>query len=139
MNNKRHKNITVLLGVILLASLFVNIIQMVIHKQKSLIYMFSFTTDMGLPWLPFIFIAISALSALGAIGLMKYKTWGFYGIYLASLGALSIAWFPFLPSFMLQSITLGIFKSIILLIMLCALLGLLIYLHATGKRRLYFK
>jgi hypothetical protein len=138
MNNKRYKNVTVLLGAFFLASLLVNLIQILMHNPKNLIDMFKFTNEVGLPWIAYISIMTIFLSALGAVGLMKYRQWGFYGIYLAYLAAISIAWFPFFPGFIFQ-FTSGVYKSIITLIVLFTLLALLIYLHQAGKKRLYFK
>ena len=138
MNNKRHKTITILLGASLLASLFVNLSQIMIHNPKNFTDMFKLTSEMGLPWIPYISITTIFLSALGAVGLMKYRQWGFYGVYLAYLAAVSVAWFPFFPSFIFQ-FTSGIYKGVITLIVLFGLLGSLIYLHFSGKKRLYFK
>ena len=138
MNNKKHKNITVSLGAMLLATLLVNDIQILIRNPKYFTDIFKSMKEVGLPWIPYISTTAIVLSAVGAVGLMKHKQWGFYGMYLAYLAALSIAWFPFFPGFLIQ-FTTGVVNSIITLIVLCALLGFLIYLHVSGKKRLYFK
>jgi hypothetical protein len=138
MNKKRHKNFTLLLGSILAASLLVNITQILIHDPKSFIEMFKNFKGVGMPWIPYISLVVIFLSALGAVGLMKYRQWGFYSMYLSYLAGALVAWFPFFPGFMLQFAT-GRYNSVIMLILIFAILIVLIYLHWSGKRGLYFK
>jgi hypothetical protein len=135
MNNKRHRTACVLLGIIFLASLLTNLVRIMIHNPKYFVDMFKSMKEVGLPWIPYISITTIICSAVGAIGLIKYREWGFYGIYLAYITGFSMAWIPFFPG-LLPS---GVFNSIIMLIVLCSLLGFLIQLHISGKKRLYFR
>jgi hypothetical protein len=142
MNYKKHKNFTVLLGSIHMASLLFNLSQIFLYNQRNFIEMFRYTKEVGLPWIPYISLGVIFLSALGAVGLMKYRQWGFYGIYFSYLAGASVAWFPFFPGFIFGFIfpsTSGIYGSIIMLIVILAVLGFLIYLHVTAKKGLYFK
>lgn len=132
MNHKKHKIVTVLLGSILLASLSLNIVK-ILFNPRNFIDMFRYTKEVGMPWIPYISLASIFLSAIGAIGLIKYRRWGFYGMYISYLAGASVAWFPFLPGFMFQFIS-GIHVGIMTLILLLGFLGLLFYLHLSGKR-----
>ena len=138
MNYRKHKNITVLFGGIFLASLLLNLIQVLLRNPRHFIRMFRFTEEFGMSWIPYISLVVIFLSALGAVGLMKYRQWGFYGIYLSYLTGASVVWFPFFPGFIFPSAS-GIYGSIIMLIVISAILGFLIYLHVMAKKGLYFK
>jgi hypothetical protein len=100
--------------------------------------MFKYTEEVGMPWIPYISLAVIFLSALGAFGLMKYRQWGFYTIYLSYLAGASVAYFPFFPGFIFQSAP-GIYGAIITLILISSILVFLIYLHVAAKKGLYFK
>jgi hypothetical protein len=138
MNYKKHKNVTILLGGFLLASLLLNLIQIFLFNPKSFSNMFRLPEEMGMPWISYISLAVIFFSALGAIGLMKYRQWGFYAIYLTYLAGASVAYFPFFPGFIFQFAP-GIYRGIITLILIFAILAFLIYLHVAAKKRLYFK
>ena len=137
MNYKKHKKVTVLLGGMLLACLLLNLIQILLRNPRSFINMFRYTKEFGMPWIPYISLAIIFLSAVGAASLIKYRRWGFYGIYLSYLAGASVVWFPFSPLFIFQ-FTSGIYIGIMELILISAILGLLIYLHLSGKKHGYF-
>ena len=124
MNYKKHKNVTIFLGGFLLASLLLNLIQVLLHNPKRFSNMFRYTEEVGMPWIPYISLAVIFLSALGAFGLLKYRQWGFYSIYLSHLAGASVAWFPFFPGFIFPSAS-GIYGSIIILIVISAILGFL--------------
>jgi hypothetical protein len=100
--------------------------------------MFKLTEEMGVPWIPYLSLAVILFSGLGAVGLLKYRQWGFYGIYLGYLTGALIVWFPFIPGFMF-TFTQGMYRGIITLLIILAVLSILIYLHAVGKKRLYFR
>jgi hypothetical protein len=137
MNYKKHKKVTVLLGVILLACLLLNLIQISLRNPRSFINMFRYTKEFRMPWIAYISLSVIFFSAFGAAGLIKYRRWGFYGIYLSYLAGASVVWFPFSPLFIFQ-FTSGIYVGITELILIFAILGLLIYLHLSGKRHGYF-
>jgi len=137
MNNIKHKNLTILSGVLLLATLLVNLIRILTHNPSSFIKLFKLTEEIGLPWIAYISISTWVLSAIGALGLIKYRQWGFYSIYFAYLVSLSVVSFPFAPGFLFQ-FTSGIYKGVITLIVLFTALGFLIYLHVIGKKNLFF-
>jgi hypothetical protein len=138
MNYKKHKAVTILLGKFLLGSLLLNLIQVLLRNPKSSSNMFKYTEEVGMPWIPYMSLAVIFLSALGAFGLMKYRQWGLYTIYLGYLAGASVAWFPFFPGFIFPS-SWAIYGSIIMLIVILEILGFLIYLHVTAKKGLYFK
>ena len=137
MNYKKHKNVTVLLGAILLASLFLNLIRILLHNPRTISDMFRLTKEVGMPWIPYIHLAVIFPSAVGAAGLIEYRRWGFYAMYLSYLAGASVASFPFFPGFIFQFAS-GIYTSIMALILLTGILGLLIYLHLSGKKHGYF-
>jgi hypothetical protein len=138
MDYRRQKTVAVVIGGVFLASLLVNLIQILIRNPRNFIDMFKLTKEVGLPWIPYISIAVILLSVLGGIGLMKYRQWGFYGIYLSCLAGAVVAWFPFFPGFLLQ-FTSGIFKSVLTLLAVAGILAVLIYLHVSGKKQDYFR
>jgi hypothetical protein len=137
MDYKKHKKVTVLFGGILLASLLLNLIQILLRNPSSFINMFRYTREFGMPWIAYISVSTIFLSAVGAAGLIKYKRWGFYGIYLSYVAGASVVWFPFSPLIIFQFAS-GLCVGIMELILIFAILGLLIYLHLSGKKHGYF-
>jgi hypothetical protein len=137
MNYKKHKKVTVSLGGILLACLLLNLSQILVRTPRSFTDMFRYTREFGMPWIPYISLAIIFLSAVGAAGLIKYRRWGFYGIYLSYVAGASVVWFPFSPLFIFQFAS-GIYVGILELVLISAILGILIYLHLSGKKHGYF-
>jgi hypothetical protein len=135
MNNKRHKNITVALGAIILASLCINLIQIFIMNPSHFMAMFNLTRESGLAWIPYIQLIVIIFTIIGTIGLMKYKKWGFYSIYISFFASFTILWFPFFPNIISAAI---IFGSFIMLFIVFGMITTLIYLHVTGKRAGYF-
>ena len=142
MNHKKHKNVTLLLGVIFLVSLSSNIVRILLHNPGYFIDMFRYTKDVGIPWRPYISLASIFLSAISAVGLAKYRRWGFFGMYISYLAGASVAWFPFFPGFIFPDLIFhlmsGIYVNIMNLIPLLGSLGLLVHLHFSGKKYGYF-
>ena len=104
MNHKTHKNATILVGGILLASLLLNQAQTLLRDPGSFVDMFKWTKEVGMPWIAYISMGVICLSAIGAAGLIRYRRWGFYCMYVNYLAAASAVWFPFSPGFIFQFI-----------------------------------
>ena len=138
MNRSSHKTITVVIGGMLIASLLVNLGQIFLYESRQYIDAFRISREADMPWIPYICILTIFSSFFGAVGLMKYKRWGFYGTYFSYLCGTLVVWFPFFPTFLFQ-FTSGLYRSIITLIVMYGVLGVLIYLHLSGKRQNYFK
>ena len=137
MTHRKHKNVTVSLGGILLASLFLNLMEAWRDNPQTFVDVVRFTKEMGLPWIPYISFAVILLSAAGAVGLLRYRRWGFYCLYLSYLTGTSVAYFPFSPGFIFP-FKPGILAGILGLALLSGILALLIYLHRSGKKQDFF-
>jgi hypothetical protein len=125
------------LGGILLASLFLNLVQGFLDKPKQIIDVFRIAKEMALPWIPYISFAVILLSSAGTAGLLRYRVWGFYCLYLSYVTGTSVVYFPFSPAFIFQ-FSAGLIAGVLGLILLFGILVLLIYLHHSGKKQDFF-
>ena len=137
MGYRRQKTVAVVIAAVFLTSLLINLIRIFWNNPRHFIATFTISREVGLPWIPYISILVIFCSLLGAIGLLKYRQWGFYAIYLTYLMSTLVVWFPFFPTFLFE-FTSGMYWGVITLIVVYAVLGVLIYLHLSGKKRGYF-
>jgi hypothetical protein len=122
----------------LIASLLVNLSQIFLHNPRQFADAFRISMEMSMPEIPYVSILTILSSLFGAVGLIKYRRWGFYGTYFSYLCGTLVVWFPFFPTFLFQ-FTSGLYRGVITVIAIYAVLGVLIYLHLSGKKQNYFK
>lgn len=138
MNQKRHKKTTVLIGYVILVSVVLHLFKIFINGALKFKDMFIWTKDIGLPWIPYVVILVIVFSLISALGLIKYRRWGFYNIYIAYLLGISVAYFPFFPTFVFNFISVN-FGAFISIFALFTMLGIIINLQVTGNRQHYWE
>jgi hypothetical protein len=92
------------------------------------------TSEIGLPWIPYVSIAMLIFSITGAIGLIKYRLWGFYCIYIGYLLGTLVAWLPLAPTFLFGIIS-SRYRGEVTIMTIYAMLLCIIYLHVSARKQ----